>query len=483
MKKSWRDDEPSSPIPFWTGSNGEYDPPPPSGRDRRAAALLRRLSTEQARRLGVSRRQFLESSCGAAAALLVINQVYGCGSDNGGHYNVDASMTSDSAAACDRLSGSEFIFDVQTHHINPNGAWRQISPQYASFFQSLPQASCGEMDKLVCFDARHYIREEFVNSDTAVAVLSAVPADPNGNPLTADEQVATRELVNMLAQSQRLLVHGLVLPDRGQAQLDGMQNLAESLKIAAWKIYTPFGGWRLDDPAIGIPFIERARQLGIKLICAHKGLPLAGFDPNFASPADIGVVAAMYPDVKFLVYHSGFETTVTEGPYNPQNPQGVDRLVKTCLDHGIGPGGNVYGELGSTWRYVMTRPDQAAHVLGKLLKVLGEDRIVWGTDSIWYGSPQDQIMAFRTFEIPAAMQAQYGYPALTPTARAKIFGLNAAAAYGVDPAAVRCAIHNDQLSQLKLAARERPLGRGPALGPRTRREFLRLLRMTGGHPG
>ena len=57
--------------------------------------------------------------------------------------------------------------------------------------------------------------------------------------------------------------------------------------------------------------------------------------------------------------------------------------------------------------------DQAAHVLGKLLLAVGEDNIVWGTDSIWYGSPQDQIAAFRAFEITPEFQERFGYPALT----------------------------------------------------------------------
>ena len=52
----------------------------------------------------------------------------------------------------------------------------------------------------------------------------------------------------------------------------------------------------------------------------------------------------------------------------------------------------------------MRDPEQAAHALGKLIKHCGEDNVLWGTDSIWYGSPQDQIVAFRTFQISASSQ-------------------------------------------------------------------------------
>ncbi len=85
----------------------------------------------------------------------------------------------------------------------------------------------------------------------------------------------------------------------------------------------------------------------------------------------------------------------------------------------------MYAELGSTWYLMLRRPVEAAHVLGKLLRAVGPDRIVWGTDSIWYGSPQPLIDAFRTFEIPERMQEAFGYPALTPETKAKILGVNA----------------------------------------------------------
>jgi hypothetical protein len=78
-------------------------------------------------------------------------------------------------------------------------------------------------------------------------------------------------------------------------------------------------------------------------------------------------------------------------------------------------------------------PTAAAHVLGKLLTHVGEDRVVWGTDSIWFGTPQDQIQAMRSFEISEELQERHGYPALTDEVRAKIFGVNAARLYDIEP--------------------------------------------------
>jgi hypothetical protein len=80
----------------------------------------------------------------------------------------------------------------------------------------------------------------------------------------------------------------------------------------------------------------------------------------------------------------------------------------------------------------VSRPVEAAHVLGKLLARLGPDNVIWGTDSIWFGSPQPLIDAFRTFQIPDAMCEEFGYEPLTDDVRRKILGANAARVYGLD---------------------------------------------------
>ena len=100
--------------------------------------------------------------------------------------------------------------------------------------------------------------------------------------------------------------------------------------------------------------------------------------------------------------------------------RGLDTLIKSVESNGIARNANVYAELGSTWRFVMRDPTTAAHLLGKLLKHIGENNVLWGTDSIWYGSPQDQIQAFRSFQIAPALIQAHGYPELTPSLKAKI---------------------------------------------------------------
>jgi predicted TIM-barrel fold metal-dependent hydrolase len=184
------------------------------------------------------------------------------------------------------------------------------------------------------------------------------------------------------------------------------------------------------------------------------------------------VVAKRFPDVKFLIYHSGFVTSVKEGPYGQKD--GIDTLIRSLMDNGVQPNSNVYAELGSTWRFLMRDPEQAAHAIGKLVKHCGENNVLWGTDSIWYGSPQDQIVAFRTFQISREFRERHGYPEITPALRAKIFGLNGAAVYGISPAEIKKVIASDEVSRQKASYLENPQPHFLTYGPKTRREFLAL---------
>jgi len=456
-------------LPFVPGqaSNGEFVPAARTREHLHAEALAHEMAEEIARRRGIDRRRFLQSTAGIAVTLAAIN-IAGCGggSKKGGETpgaTYDVPADGDEHAACEKLEGDEFIFDVQTHHVDPEGPWVRESPATAEFFRRFlgGDPSCSEADRLDCLSRYHYAHDIFLESDTTLAVLSDTPSGDNEDPLNFDEMKRTREILNRLSppDSQRMRLHSVVVPNLPsglQAQLDRMQARAEAMDVAAWKVYTPWGpngvGWQLDDPDLGIPVIEQARKLGVKIICAHKGLPLFGFDRAKASPRDIGVVAKAYPDMNFVVYHSGWYPGTREGPYDPDNAElGVNTLVKSLLDNGVQPNTNVYAELGSTWRNIMSDPTQAAHLLGKLLKYCGEDNVLWGTDCIWTGSPQPQIAAFRAFQMDPAFAQQYGYPLLTPDVKRKVFGLNAARLYGVDPVVAKCKIDRDAVEQLRMA--------------------------------
>ena len=80
---------------------------------------------------------------------------------------------------------------------------------------------------------------------------------------------------------------------------------------------------------------------------------------------------------------------------------------------------------------MITFPSVCAHMLGQLLKYMGPERIVFGSDSLWYGAPQWQIEAFWRFQIPQDMAKKYGYPALNEKVKRQILGLNSARLYNL----------------------------------------------------
>ena len=65
------------PIPARIASNEEFIPPPPTSQQEEYAARAYYLSDEAAKRLGMTRRDFLRTGSGMAAGLLALNQVFG----------------------------------------------------------------------------------------------------------------------------------------------------------------------------------------------------------------------------------------------------------------------------------------------------------------------------------------------------------------------------------------------------------------------
>jgi len=472
------------PVKLDTACNGEFVPLPLDPLSNEINRVAKRNVGTVARHLGRTRRAYLVSSSGVASVLNTMNEVFAAAGKTGGSYVLPKEAAFEDAAAESILAGDEFIFDVHLHHVNPGGRWRVTQPRWVnSLTRFAEEKGSTAADKMESLDGDTLIKEVFMDSDTTCAVLSAVPAAPE-NPLHVEEAAATRALVEAMTGS-RLLIHGMCLPNV-PGDMERMDETHSTYDVAAWKVYTQWGpdgtGYWLDDEATGIRLIEKVRSLGTRILCAHKGIPLGEMGLEHSSCRDIGVVARLYPDVKFLVYHAGYEPLTIETAYNEQQPRGINSLVKTLKEHGVAPGSNVYADLGTTWRYLMRDADQAAHGLGKLLLAVGEDNILWGTDSIWYGSPQDQIQAFRAFEISKEFQERFGYPELTPTIKRKIFGLNAASVHGLDPSTIK---KKAQIDEWGMAKKEYDANRDPTFatyGPKTRKDFFKLLKAKGGIP-
>ena len=258
----------------------------------------------------------------------------------------------------------------------------------------------------------------FGASETAIALLTSTPGVGDHNVLLNPQIAAARELVDRCAGTGRVLTHSIVHPNLGPAS-GAMVERHDSLRPSGWKCYplygppttaSPTGGWFLDDDEIGFPFLERVRASGTRVVAVHKGLggPIPAASVAAAS-RDVGPRPWPSPTCLPRPLRLRARPGAQEGAFDPITPTGVDRLVASLAAAGVAPGANVYAELGSTWYLMLRRPTEAAHVLGKLLLAVGPERIVWGTDSIWYRSPQPLIGAFRTFTIPARMQEEFGY--------------------------------------------------------------------------
>jgi hypothetical protein len=461
-------------------STDEYTAPPRTASEERSLARFAERGDTAARRTGLSFGAWASGRRGTAAGLQALNAEAG-----DSFFQVPEQAALDDGAATEALQGNEVVIDVQTHFVAERPECQPWHANIRGLYEAVRPDWWRGMDGITAYDLAEYLRCVFVESETALAVLTSAPGLGPERMLHDREMAGTRELIERLGGSGRLLNHAVVHPDV-PGEIEAIAEKRERYRPVAWKVYTlgqvgPFGvidsaagrseesgwaegqrvasevpGWSLDDEATGIPFLERVRASGVKRVCVHKGisqLAAAG------SPRDVGPAAAAFPDIDFLIYHSGYEIplpgTPLEGPYTAATADvGTNRLVASLVAAGIRPGSNVWAELGSTWFCLIRRPEEAAHVLGKLLLAVGEDRVLWGTDAIWYGPSQPALDAFRAFQIPERMRERFGYPKLTPRIKAKILGENAARVYGLDLAAVQARAERDDLAWVRAAAAE-----------------------------
>ena len=197
----------------------------------------------------------------------------------------------------------------------------------------------------------------------------------------------------------------------------------------------------------------------MKRFSVHKGYSYQSrILGHLANPKDIEKAALNNPDITWVIYHSAIQ----HGPNEP-NWKEADKYDATTGDfawHNIlmdikrrNPKiNNVYPEVGSFFNaLVISDPILAMHGMGKNIKIYGADHVIWGTDCLWWGSPQWAIDAFKRFQISDEMCEKFGYSKITKEDKQKIFGLNAAKIYGIDVNAKRNPLPSDALSRLKTA--------------------------------
>ena len=453
------------PIPTQAVSNEEFNPIPQTPEQKRVEHEIISGSDREARLTGVDRRQFLRTSCGMAVAFAAMNTVYGrC-------FRVDAAELSDPGAVAANKTRF-FIFDVQTHHVAMPDEIPRVDKEFLSAIFSLREEA-RSMNPALKDRVPHpediylenYVKEVFLDSETDIVALSALPgSSEDSDILTPDVIYKSRSWINEVTSSQRVISHGYFSPDLGQQNLEYMHAQTEKLKIDAWKGYSGVArakgkeGWRLDDDKLAYPALEYSRKKGIKNICVHKGLPFPG-DVKWWSPMDVTGAAKDFPDLNFLIYHSGFkslEDALPAAENEFKTTSYIPWVSDICGWKKKNPKvNNVYMEMGSTFgMMVSSSPLLAAYVMGMIIDAFGADHVLWGTDSIWWGSPQWQIEAFRRLEMPDQFMKRFDWKPLTADVKRQIFGLNAARVYGIDPEAKRNPMPSDYIEKLRRMYRQ-----------------------------
>jgi hypothetical protein len=485
-----------SPIPTQVVTNGEYLPFAQTLEQQRVEARIGELAAEASKRLGMSRRRFLASSGGMAAAFVAMNEVFGR------FFDVHPLEILGSAYGQPGLPQDLFVFDDQLHMVresyngtlalralaqgegeaakavgfaknpfNPEGLPDEFGRPWGAWNPSLGQTPItGANYHLVKF-----VKDVYLDSQVSVAILSNAPLglfEPEGGakpriPRSVDESLtamnltgyqtaAVRDWVNAIAGSTRLLAHGQIFP--GKQNLGFMQRQIEQFHPDSWKGYniaytaklddnpeSELKQWRLDDEQVAYPTFELirknrqelAKHPGFFNICIHKGLaPASPGTPEQGAPTDLPKASRDWPEFNFIIYHACFgprffDAESLEAIRSNKLLNGVPDLRWLTEFAQMSQGlKNVYAEIGTTFAScVVTFPTVCAHMLGQLMKYLGPERIVFGSDALWYGAPQWQIEAFWRFQIPEAIAKQYGYPQLTQDAKRKILGLNSARLY------------------------------------------------------
>ena len=454
------------PVPTQIVSNGEFNPPPQTQEQRRVESRVDALAGDLAPRHGLSRRQFLASSAGMAAAFLAMNDVFGPIFDV---QRAEAATPGLADARAQALAG-QLIVDAQTHFVRDDFKQEGLLDLAKYAKQHWNRGLWGE-STLARYKFENYVKEIFVDSDTKVALLSGAPFDdPTWNLLTNDQIATARAAINQIAGSRRLLGHAVFTPKKA-GWLDEVDRAIATLKPDSWKGYTigdPLfpskqgSYWWLDDEKLMYPFYEKIVKAGITTVCIHKGLLPADYEKSwpgvweYATVRDVGKAAKDWPQINFVMYHAALRAFL-ETPSAALNEFEQTGRIKWATDLAEIPSKlgvkNVYAEVGTAFaNSAVADPRFAAALVGTLVRGQGAEHVLWGTDSLWYCSPQWQIEALRRLEIPEEMQRKHGFAPLGPAdgiVKSAIFGGNAARLYGLHVKAVLGEIGNDQVAAIK----------------------------------
>jgi predicted TIM-barrel fold metal-dependent hydrolase len=462
-----------SPIPTQSVSSDEFMPAPQTRKQRQFEARIKEYGGELAAKQGMSRRAFFKSAAGMAAAFVAMNETYGA------LYDVSRAEAAIPEMAGERAKAltNQFVMDMHTHFLRDDTRITSFVRQRETVGKAgWNPALAGKPQTVEDLKFANYFKEVFLDSDTKVACISGSPSEePRDWFLTNQMKFDAREKVNKEAGVKRMFSHAIMTPG-WPGWLDKVDEEMEKFKPDSWKGYTIGDNtnkhlakhpYRLDDEKIMYPFYERLGKWskdhpGVVNVCIHKGLFPPSVERQFphlvgyCHVADVGKAAKDWPQLNFIIYHSAYRWA---GGGTPEDAwaqlsrtgriEWVNDLAEIPAQYGVK---NVYGDLGQIFaQSTMADPRICAFMMGTLIKGLGADHVVWGSDAVWTGSPQWQIEALRRLEIPEEMQKKYDLKALGPAdgpIKRAILGENNARLYHFNPPQ-RSALENDRFARIK----------------------------------
>ena len=152
--------------------------------------------------------------------------------------------------------------------------------------------------------------------------------------------------------------------------------------------------------------------------------------------------------------------------------------MKSLEDNGIPPNSNVYGGARHHLEAVAAGPRSSRPCAREVIQIRERKQRALGHRLHLVRQPARSDPGLPRFQIAPEYRERYGYPEITPALRAKVFGLNAAVLYGLDPQALPRA--RDRLAESKQAYAEDPEPSFATCGPRDADEFLALLALSQG---
>ena len=384
-----------------------------------------------------------------AAAFVAMNEVYGP------LFSVSPAEAASPELAQERaraLSG-QFIFDGHTHFLRDDTRIETFVRMREAVGKSgwNPELA-GRPQTIKDLKYDNYVKEVFFDSDTKVALISSAPSDVLQDWfLTNSMTAAARARLNAEAGSRRMLSHAIFTPGQ-PGWLEEIDRAIAEDRPDSFKGYTIGDNthkdlsrypWRLDDEKLVYPAYEKFAKAGLINVCVHKGLFPPSVEKQFphlrpyVDVSDVARAAKDWPQLNFIVYHSGYRFpgggTPEEALKMFEQTGRVDwvtDLAELPAKHGVA---NVYADLGQVFAMTaVSQPRLSAAIMGQLVKGLGADRVVWGSDAVWTGAPQWQIEGLRRLEIPEEMQKKYHFLPLGPAdgpVKNAIFGTNSARLY------------------------------------------------------